>query len=436
MTRPPFFFGWAVLECSIAFPENSGRKAESLTNTGLTINEVDLEACFNSKSKKKKVICLSINQKLLTKVMGKDYYDILGVSRQASESDIKKAYRKMALKYHPDKNTSPGAEEKFKLVAEAYEVLSDPTKKSTYDRFGEEGLKAGGGGGSSAGGFSGGHTFQGDPYKIFETFFGGQDPFGGGDPFGARGTSFSFMNMPPSSKRTRAANPFARAQSDYVEDMEFDAFGSTGMGSSGMFGRGGGSTARTKDPAVEQDLHLTLEELYLGCTKKLKITRRVLNPDGTGASQEKILTIDVKPGWKEGTKITFPEEGDQYPGRIPADIVFIVKQKPHPLFKREGNNLIHTISISLRNALCASSVTQRFGSPQTVSVPTLDGRHLSVPIVTIIEPNTRIPVAGEGMPLSKLPNTRGDLIVTFDIHFPKDLPLASVEMLLNALPSH
>ncbi len=344
--------------------------------------------------------------------MGKDYYNILGISRDASESEIKKAYRKLALKYHPDKNKSPGAEDKFKLAAEAYEVLSDPQKKSTYDRFGEEGVK----GNASAGGFNGGSfSFQQgtDPHKIFESFFGGQDPFSSSTG------GFNFMNMGgPSGARS---NPFV------PEEMDFEPFG---MGSS--FGRQGGS--KKKDPAIEKDLNLTLEELYQGSTKKLKITRRVLHPDGTSSHQDKILTITTKPGWKEGTKITFPEEGDQYPGRIPADIIFIVKQKPHIHFKREGNDLIYTVPISLRDALCSSSHVINEGPP-SITILTFNGRTIEIPITTVITPYTRIPIIGEGMPLSKSPNTKGHLIVTFDIKFPEQLPYASVQLLLNALPA-
>lgn len=120
--------------------------------------------------------------------MGKEYYKILGVERNATEDQIKKGYRKMALKFHPDKNKDPGAEEKFKEIAEAYEVLSDKDKRVTYDRFGSDGLRPGGGTNSSPS-----HSFTGtfshhptDPFDLFRTFFGGRDPFSdafGGDPF-------------------------------------------------------------------------------------------------------------------------------------------------------------------------------------------------------------------------------------------------------------
>lgn len=120
--------------------------------------------------------------------MGKDYYKILGVAKTASDDDLKKAYRKLALKYHPDKNKAPGAEERFKEVAEAYEVLSDKRKRETYDQFGSDGLSAGAGGGGPScnpGGFNmgapggqGAHSFyyHGDPMATFAQFFGNSNP--------------------------------------------------------------------------------------------------------------------------------------------------------------------------------------------------------------------------------------------------------------------
>ncbi|ROT68952.1 putative dnaJ-like subfamily B member 4-like [Penaeus vannamei] len=109
---------------------------------------------------------------------------------------------------------------------------------------------------------------------------------------------------------------------------------------------------RNQDSAVIRDLYVSLEEVFTGVTKKRKITRNVLlTADGRSTlREEKILTIEVKPGWKEGTKIIFEKEGDQSPGKIPADIIFIIRDKPHPLFKRDGANLVYTAKIPLRDA--------------------------------------------------------------------------------------
>ena len=330
--------------------------------------------------------------------MGKDYYSVLGISKGASENEIKKAYRKMALKYHPDKNKSKDAEEKFKEIAEAYEVLSDPKKRGVYDQFGEEGLKGG------SGGFSGSYSFSGDPFEVFSRFFkssgghmGGGDPFAGFTRGGAGGPNI-FMNG------TGLGNSFG------FEAMDFENYGGKA----------------SKDPPVQQDLFVSLEDLCTGCTKKLKIKKQVLSPDGTTHREEKILTIDVKPGWKEGTKITFPEEGDQTPGHVPADIVFTVKQKPHPLFTRDGDHLKHTIPITLKQAL--------LGEGTSVSVPTLGGDTVSLPLTGVVDPKTVLRVPGYGLPIKKSPRCKGDLLVTFDIEFPRSLAPASISKLMEALP--
>lgn len=100
---------------------------------------------------------------------------------------------------------------------------------------------------------------------------------------------------------------------------------------------------------------MTLEEIYHGCVKKMKIARRVLEPDGAPRKEDKYVSISVKPGWKSGTKVTFQKEGDQTKGRIPADIVFIIRDKPHPLFKREGSDLRYTARLTLKQVILARS---------------------------------------------------------------------------------
>jgi DnaJ-class molecular chaperone len=127
-----------------------------------------------------------------------------------------------------------------------------------------------------------------------------------------------------------------------------------GGGGGGMGGRGGPQSQtqrkKTQDPPVEHELFVSLEEIASGTTKKMKISRKVLSPDTRQTRMEdKVLTIEIKPGWKQGTKITFPREGDQSPSTIPADIVFIIKDKVHPVFRREGSDLLYTAKISLKD---------------------------------------------------------------------------------------
>ncbi|KAB2630529.1 dnaJ subfamily B member 1-like [Pyrus ussuriensis x Pyrus communis] len=154
-------------------------------------------------------------------------------------------------------------------------------------------------------------------------------------------------------------------------------------------------------------------ELYEGATKKLKIYRDVLGASGRKITVEEVLTIEIKPGWKKGTKITFPEKGhDTRRGVIPADIVFIVDEKPHGVYKRDGDDLIVTQKISLAEALTG----------HTAQLTALDGRKLSVSIGSIISQTHEEVVIGEGMPIHKEQSKKGNLIVKFSVKFPKLTP--------------
>ena len=365
--------------------------------------------------------------------MGKDYYKILGLSKGASEDELKKAYRKMALKYHPDKNKSPGAEEKFKEIAEAYEVLSDPKKREIFDRFGEEGLKGGhggggggGGGASTGGGFGAGqpggpgsfhYTYSGDPHETFRMFFGDENPFGGffGMGGGPRGGMYQFGGSAGDDHMDMDDDPFAHAFGRGPSTSSFGGMGRPPMG-----------RRKHQDAAVVKDLQVSLEEVLNGTTKKLKITRKMLNQDGrTTRVEDKILQIDVKPGWKSGTKITFPKEGDQTPNNIPADIVFVIKDKTHATFVRDGQDIRYKARISLRDALCGT----------TINVPTLGGRKIPLNLTEVIKPGSQRRIQGEGLPYAKQPSKKGDLIIEFDIKFPDRISPGAKDILKDCIPA-
>lgn len=323
--------------------------------------------------------------------MGADYYGILGVGKSATDAELKKAYRKLAVKWHPDKNpdNQEEATKKFKEISEAYDVLSDPEKREVYDRYGEEGLKSGipsgGGQNGTPGGFTGGSYQMDDDMArhIFENLFGGGGGFGGMGGGSRRGFGGSMGGM---------------------DDDLFGGFG--GMG--GMSGMGGRRPSAPQK--VEVPLNLTLEELYTGTTKKRKVTRSIVD-GGTGKSMkvEETLEIPVKAGWKEGTRITFPGKGDEYPGRPAQDLVFVVSQKPHPVFQRQGDDLVTTVTVSLAQALTEGN---------KIDVKSLDNRILRVPLKEVIKPGYERVVANEGMPISKSPGKRGNLKLKFSVRFP------------------
>ena len=188
--------------------------------------------------------------------------------------------------------------------------------------------------------------------------------------------------------------------------------GMPGMGGSPFMQSAGQRSSQSMKPETfQRELKLSLEELYTGVTKKLKVTRKRLNPN---RQEDKILEVSVKPGMKAGTKFTFEREGDEEPGAPPSDIQFVIAEKEHLLYTRDAstNNLIHNAKISLADALCGT----------TISLKTLDGRNLSVAINEVVSPNYVKIVKNEGMPLPKEPGKRADLLIKFTIVFPSYIP--------------
>ena len=155
----------------------------------------------------------------------------------------------------------------------------------------------------------------------------------------------------------------------------------------------------------------------------MKITKTVQQPSGEQQQVQKVVTIDVKPGWKAGTKVTFPEEGDERAGIVPADICFVLEEAPHAVFKREGDDLVHVAPITLKEALCGT----------VVPIMHVDGdRQLKVNVRDVVYPGYEKVVANEGMPNSKT-GQRGNLIIRFNIQFPRLLSDAQKEQLRNTL---
>jgi DnaJ-class molecular chaperone len=351
---------------------------------------------------------------------GKDYYKTLGLKKEdnPSASAIKKAYRKLSLKFHPDKNPNQKevAEKKFKEINTSYAVLSDPEKKKLYDQYGEAGLQEGFQPGFAPGGqggfhFGGGANNNGgtpmdiDPNDIFAAFFGTHDPFSaekkfnfqsqtrqkgqqGGNPFGAQ-----FSGEPSFQQHPFQNHPHYQQQQQQQQPPQ---------------------PQKRKRPPVHKDVFATLEQVDQGCVKKMKITRKVL-VNNIPKNETKVLEIPVRRGCKEGTKFTFANAGDENPGYEVEDIIFTLKTTKHKMFERSSlpehskYDLLHTRKISLAEALKGTSF----------QLQTISGKQITVrtgPISSTGEYNLR--VCGAGL-FNSLDNTRGDLRIRFEVEFPK-----------------
>jgi len=356
----------------------------------------------------------------------RDFYDVLGVTKSASAEEIKKAYRKLAIKFHPDKN--PGdkaAEENFKEAAEAYEILSNPEKKQRYDHYGHAGV-----GGASGGGYGGGGMNMEDIFSQFGDIFGG----GGGSPF--------------------------------------ESF----FGGGGQQSRGGRRVAKGTNLRIK--VKLTLEEIANGTEKKIKVNKQISckTCDGTGAKDrssvstcktcggsgsvrrvtntilgqmqttstcptcngsgqqitakctschgdgivrgEETITINIPAGVSDGMQLSMSGKGNAAPsGGIPGDLIILIEEIPHETLKREGNNVVYDLHVSIIDAALGYSA----------EVPTIDGK-----AKIKIEPGTQsgklLRLKGKGIPEINSYH-RGDEIIHVNIWTPKALSSEERSML-------
>eukprot|EP00940_MAST-03C_sp_MAST-3C-sp2_P000365 g365.t1 len=354
------------------------------------------------------------------------YYDILGVAKTASEKDIRKAYRKAAIKWHPDKNQGKDKEkaaEMFKKVAEAYDVLRDPEKRKIYDVYGEEGLKGGVAPNASAS-------------NPFGAGGGARNPFGNGggaragNPFTtgpSPGMSYSFRGDPFGMFAEMMGGNFKRTNSwDNDSSIPFsEMFGGGGGIRGGGFSPAGypsGATPSKKKaaPTIVCNVPMSLEDLFKGGDKRMKITRKNMTMDRPTVTR---LTIPVKPGWKAGLKVTFKGEGDEIAPGVAQDIQFVIQEKKHSRFVRHGKDLHMHHKVPLLKALTGF----------TMEIETLDKRTLKLSVPRVFPETTRI-VSGEGMPSRKHPGTRGNLVISFEIVHPKELSTQQKAALKRILP--
>lgn len=345
----------------------------------------------------------------------RDYYEVLGVAKNASEAEIKKAYRQLALKYHPDKN--PGdkaAEDKFKEAAEAYEVLSNSEKKSRYDQFGHGGM-----GGN--GGFGGQGMNMEDIFSQFGDIFGGGNPFesffgGGGGGRGGRRTVNRGSNLRIKVKLTleeiaKGAEKKIKVNKQVSCTTCGGSGAQAGQGSFSSCGtcNGSGQVRRVTNSFLGQMQTITTCPTCHGEGQTITSKCKACSGNGTQGGED-VISIQIPPGVAEGMQLNVTGKGNAAErGGIPGDLLIVVEETPHPQLQRDGEQLIHDLYISFIDAALGTSV----------EIPTLEGR-----AKIKIDPGTQagkvLRLKGKGLPALNS-YSRGDLLVNINVWTPQQL---------------
>ena len=343
----------------------------------------------------------------------RDYYEVLGVAKGAGDAEIKKAYRSLAKKYHPDMNPGDAeAEAKFKEVNEAYAVLSDAEKRSQYDQFGHAAFDPSSGGGSGFGGFGGFGDFS-DLGDIFGSFFGGG--FGGG---GAQR-----RNAPTRGEDVgvRLTVTFEEAAFGTKKDVSYHRIQK--CSDCGGSGAAKGTSAETctvcggsGQRRVTQRIGGMAFQSTTTCDSCRGTGKIIKTPcsgcKGTGyVKVNKKLGVTIPAGIDDGERIALRSQGcDGRNGGPAGDLIITVMVKGHPVFERDGYNIFCEIPITVAEATLGSEI----------DVPTLEGsQKYSIPEGT--QPGTTFTLKGKGIPYINNANRRGDLIFSVNIEVPKGL---------------
>ncbi|PIE84340.1 MAG: molecular chaperone DnaJ [Bacteroidia bacterium] len=340
----------------------------------------------------------------------RDYYEILGVPKGASTDEIKKAYRKLALQYHPDRNPGDAeAEAKFKEAAEAYEVLGDADKRARYDRFGHEGM------GGAGGGFHSGGMSMEDIFSQFGDIFGGAfgGAFGG---FGGRGASRprgTDLRIHLSLTLEEMASGVTK-KLKLKKDTVCSACHGSGAASSSAKTEcttchGQGFVTRVANTMLGRMQTRQPCPTCGGTGQIIKEKCRVCNGRGVERAEETI-SVDIPAGVSDGMQLAMRGMGNAGPqGGDPGDLLIAIDQKAHESFVREGNDLIYNLKISFPTAALGGSV----------EVPTLSGQ-AKIKISSGTQPGKLLRLRGKGMPMMNA-RQAGDLLVVVDVHVPTSL---------------
>ena len=344
----------------------------------------------------------------------RDYYEVLGVDRNASASDIKKAYRKLAIQYHPDKNPdNKEAEEKFKEAAEAYSVLSDPDKKARYDQFGFEGLNGAGG----AGGFSGAGMDINDIFSMLGDIFGGRGGFGGG--FGGFGGSSGPAKHRGSDQRVKVKLTLQEIANGVTKKFKLKKYvPCTHCNGSGAENgavetcpdcKGTGRVIRTQQSFFGM---MRSEVACPRCNGQGKIIKNKCphcNGDGITMGEE-IVEVNIPAGVYEGMQLSMRGKGNagKYNG-IPGDLLILVEEEKHPTLVRDENDLIYSLLLDIPTAALGGFA----------EIPTIDGK-AKVTIDPGTQPGKVLRLRGKGLP-SLNGYGKGDIVVNISVYIPETL---------------
>jgi molecular chaperone DnaJ len=348
----------------------------------------------------------------------RDFYEILGVAKTASADEIKKAYRKKAIEFHPDKN--PGnkeSEEKFKEAAEAYEVLSDQDKRSRYDRFGHQGV----GGASGGGGFSGQGMSMDDIFSHFGDIFGGHFGGGGGgfSGFGGFGGGGRQVNR-GSDLRVKVKLSLKEIASGVEKKIKVKKYIScthckgTGAEDSTAYStcdtcKGSGQITRIQNTILGR---MQTSAPCPTCNGEGKsITKKCSHCIGEGVTRdEEVITMNIPAGVSEGMQLSMSGRGNAARrGGMNGDLLIVVEEEDHPELTRDENDLIYNLLLSVPTATLGASI----------EVPTVDGK-VKVKIDPGTQPGKVLRLRGKGLPSVNRYGT-GDLLVNISVYIPETL---------------